>query len=220
LNIITLANRFAYTGTTEKTHNPTGQAIEMTTLENPGTNIDPITIKWIKIIALWTLITAVLNLLFYGLVQSSLVKGTFTLLDHLDVLINSVLGLLTFWGLWRHAAWGWKIAVIAIPFSWVYGVYSISLNYQPGMGAVTSTFLFIDAAIFIFLFTPTVRNFFHIISFWPSLEWVKYPLLVTAVFLMALDFVGNLGGVIAAFSAFVPMMLWNRYRHGNPDQRE
>lgn len=192
----------------------------MTPQENPATNIDPVTVKWIKIIALWTLINAALNLLFYGLVQSSLVKGTFTLLDHVDVLVNSLLGLLTFWGLWRHAVWGWKIAVIAIPFSWLYGVYRISLHYQPGMGVVTSTFLFIDVAIFIFLFTPVVRKFFCIASFWPSLEWVKYPLLVTAVFLMAFDFVGNRGGVIIAFFAFAAMMAWNRYRQDNSDHRD
>jgi hypothetical protein len=187
----------------------------MTPQENPATNIDPVTIKWIKIIALWTLINAALNLLFYGLVQSSLVKGTFTVLDHVDVLVNSLLGLLTFWGLWRHAAWGWKIAVIAIPFSWLYGVYRISLHYQPGMGVVTSTFLFIDAAIFIFLFTPEVLLLFHIRSFWLSLNWIKYPLLVTAVFLLFLDFLGNLGGVMAAFTVFVALKLWDRYRQAN-----
>ena len=192
----------------------------MTPQENPAANIDPVTMKWIKIIALWTLINAALNLLFYGLVQFSLVKGTFTLLDHVDVFANSILGLLIFWGLWRHAAWGWKIAVIAIPFSWIYGVYSISLHYQPGMGVVTSTFLFIDAAIFIFLFHPKVLNLCHIQSFWPSSEWMKYPLLVTALFLLSLDFLGNLGGVMAAFSLFVAMMVWNRYRQANPDDHD
>jgi hypothetical protein len=192
----------------------------MTQQKSPATNIDPITVKWIKIIALWSLITAVLNLLFYGLVQSSLVKGSFSLLDHFDLFANSTFGLLTFWGLWRQASWGWKIAVIAIPCSWLYGVYGISLNYQPGMGVVTSTFLFIDAAIFIFLFTPAVLKLFHITSFWPSLAWIKYPLLVTAVFLLALDFLGNLGGVIVAFVAFVALMLWDRYQQANPDDCE
>jgi hypothetical protein len=46
----------------------------MTPQGNPEAKIDPITVKWIKIIALWTLITAVLNFLFYGMVQLSLVK--------------------------------------------------------------------------------------------------------------------------------------------------
>jgi hypothetical protein len=192
----------------------------MTRQENSGTNIDPLINKWIRIIALWSLITAVLNLLFYGLVQLSLVKGSFSLLDHADVFANSILGLLTFWGLWRQASWGWKIAVLAIPFSWLYGVFSIAQNYQPGMGVVTSAFLFIDAAIFIFLFTPVVLDLFHIKSFWPSLEWVKYPLLVTAVFLLTLDFLGNLGGVIAAFSFFLALMLWNRYRQVSPNDHE
>lgn len=170
------------------------------------------TMKWIRIIAFWTLITALLNLFFYGLVQFSVIKGSFSLLDHLDVMTNSLIGLLTFWGLRRHAPWGWKLAVVAIPVSWLYGVYSISRNYQPGMGVVTSVFLFIDAAILIFLFTPAALKVFQITARWISLEWLKYPLLVTAVFLLSLDFLGNLGGVMSAFAFFVVFFIWNRNR--------
>lgn len=179
---------------------------------NPNRSPDPMTAKWIEIIAFWTLITVVLNLFFYGLVQFSVIKGSFSLPDHLDVMFNSLIGLLTFWGLRRHAPWGWKLAVVAIPASWIYGVYSISQNYQPGMGVTTSIFLSIDAAILIFLFTPEVLKIFEITAPWITLEWLKYPLLVTAVFLLFLDFMGNLGAVVAAFAFFIVFWLWQRNR--------
>lgn len=192
----------------------------MTQNTNSHAAPDPMTIKWIRIIAFWTLITALLNLFFYGLVQFSVIKGSFSLLDHFDVMTNSLIGLLTFWGLRRHAPWGWKLAVVAIPASWFYGVYSISRNYQPGMGFVTSMFLFIDAAIFIFLFTPPVLKIFQIPSRWISLEWIKYPLLVIAVFLLSLDFLGNLGSIMAAFVFFIAFFVWNCNRQKEMNSEE
>lgn len=184
---------------------------------------DPVPVRWIRLIALWSLVTAVLNLLFYTLVQFAWIRGALSLTDHIDVFLNSLLGFLTFIGLWRQAPWGWKIAVIAIPLSWVYGIYNLSLNYRTGMGVIVSTFLWIDFAIFIFLFQPPVVKRFQIASFWLTLEWIKYPLLVTAVFLMSLDLAGNRGAVAIAFLVFVVMMIWKRSRtadsndSGNPD---
>jgi len=186
----------------------------------PSTNLDSIPARWIRLIALWALITTVLNLLFYSLVQLSWVKGSFSVLDHIDVFLNSLLGLLTFFGLWRQASWGWKIAVVAIPFSWIYGIYSLSLNYRTGMGVIASTFLCIDVAIFIFLFQPPVLKLFRIVSFWLTLEWIKYPLLVTAVFLMSLDIAGNRGAVAIAFAVFVAMMVWKQYKSAKSDDSE
>jgi len=179
---------------------------------NSNRSPNPTTIKWIEIIAFWTLITVVLNLFFYGLVQFSMIQGAFSLLDHLDVMTSSLIGILTYWGLRRHAPWGWKLAVIGIPASWIYGVYSISQSYQPGMGVITSIFLSIDAVIFIFLFTPGVLKIFQITARWVALEWIRYPLLVTAVFLLFLDFLGNLGSVMASFVFFVVLLLWQHNR--------
>ncbi|MBN1548620.1 MAG: hypothetical protein JW902_18370 [Syntrophaceae bacterium] len=193
--------------------------------DRPSTYISPDSIigKWIAIIAYWTLITAVLNLFFFGLVQFSLMKGSFSPTDQIDILSNSLIGFLTFLGLRRYAAWGWKLAVVAIPCSWLYGVYSISQHYQPGMGIATSAFLFIDAAIIIFLFTPAVQQLFRINAFWPALVWIRYPLLVTAVFLLAFDFLGNRGGVITAFIVFSAIMAYQHFKKkypNNPDKLE
>jgi len=187
---------------------------------NPSTNPDPFPVRWIRLIALWALITTVLNLFFYTLVQLSWVKGSFSTLDHIDVFLNSLLGFLTFFGLWRQAPWGWKIAVTAIPFSWLYGIYSLSLNYQAGMGVIASTFLWIDVAIFVFLFQAPVLKLFQAASFWLTLEWSKYPLIVTAVFLMSLDFAGNRGAVAIAFAVFVVMMAWKQFKPANPNDSE
>jgi len=185
-----------------------------------STNTDSIPARWIRLIALWSLITTVLNLLFYGLVELSWVQGSFSTSDHVDVFLNSILGFLTFFGLWRQAPWGWKIAVVAIPFSWIYGIYTLSLNYQEGMGVIASTFLWIDIAIFIFLFQPPVLKLFQVVSFWLTLEWIKYPLLVTAVFLMFLDIAGNRGAVAIAFVVFVAMMVWKQYKSADSNDSE
>jgi len=192
----------------------------MSQSQNLNSFSDPAAAKWIEIIAFWVLITTLLNLFFYGLVQSSVITGSFSLPDHLDVMVNSLIGFLTWWGLRRHAPWGWKVAVVGIPGSWIYGIYSISQHYQPGMGVITALFLSIDTAIFIFLFRPAVLRMFQITARWIALAWLQYPLLVTTVFLLSIDFLGNLGGVMAAFAFFVIFSLWQRTRHEKTNGEE
>jgi hypothetical protein len=179
---------------------------------------DPTAARWIDIIALWVLVMAGLNLFFWGLVQLSWLKGSFSAADHIDILGNSFIGIFIAHGFRRHAAWSWKLAVIAIPCSWLYGIYDISQDYQPGMGFITGIFVLIDSVIVTFLFTPAVAKLFHINTFWSNLAWLKYPLLVTGVFLLGFDIFGNIGGIVSGVAVFVGIKFWERYRCDSPTE--
>jgi len=169
--------------------------------------------KWLRIIAIWSLLTAALGFGFYLLVLFSDIEKTFTILEHVDVAVSTILNILICIGLWRSAGWGWKVAVISIPLVWMYSIYTISTDYKPGAGLFFSFFLFIDTAILHFLFRKSVRNILNISSrFWSGLHWIKYPLFFSAIFLLLLDFFGNGGSALTALFLFASIRIVQKIR--------
>lgn len=167
---------------------------------------------WIKIIALWSLISTALGIAFYILVQFGVIEETFSKTEIIVFYLGTTLGLLITFGLWNFAAWGWKLTVFSTPLYCIYSIYDLSLNYSIGMGATFSFFIFIEAAIINLLFKSKITNLFNITSsFWSNLEWIKYPLLLMAVFLLGLDLVGSLGSAVITLAIFIGIKVGKKY---------
>lgn len=167
---------------------------------NPG--------KQIKTIAYYHLFTTLFGLLFYVLIQLSLVQGDTAVRHHVEAVVNTALGLSIYYGLSRHLPRGWKLTVLATPLSWIYGIYQLSRVYQPGSGFTASLFIFIDVAILYILFRPETLALFRIEdAAWQNLAWLKTPLLLSGVFLFSLDFIGAPGAVITALAFYFTLSL-------------
>ena len=120
--------------------------------------------RWISIIALWKLVTSLIGICFYILIQLDIIEETFTRFDVFAFFFSSVAGLTIFVGLWRFEPWGWKAAVLLIPIYWVIESYGLISGYFLGLGIFTSPFIMIDAAILSYFFKPEVMKFCQIFS--------------------------------------------------------
>ncbi len=168
--------------------------------------------KHISLIAYYHLITTLLGLAFYLLCIFGIVEQVFALQDHVKLGVNTVAGLLVFWGISRKKGWGWKLTVLATPLSWAYGVYELSTVYQPGIGTITSIFIFVDVMILKILFAEDARAIFGITDgLWPGLSWLRKPLFVVGVFFLTLDMFGNQGAVVAAVVLFAALESSKKY---------
>jgi len=177
--------------------------------ENAGTRF------WVRVIALWSLFGSVTGGAVYFLTRFGVLEGDLSPGDHAEFLVNAVLGLALFTGLWRLSAWGWKLAVAATPVAWIYTVWDVSRHYEPGLGLAMSIFVFIDVLILLFLFGQEVRRLFGISSGrWAAADWIVPPLFLTGVFLMVNDLFGSVAAIIAAAAAFAAQQAVTRWKMG------
>ncbi len=169
--------------------------------------------KWIKTIALWHLICAVINVVLFILPYLSIIQKKLTLHDYVGASVNTIGGLAIFLGLWRFNPWGWKIAVLFIPISWGYVFYDLFIDYQHGVGLLLSPFILIDCLILRFLFEEDVREIFKITSpNWIKLSWLVGPLLIFAVFLLIHDLVNDIIAFVLALAILMGFHTANKYR--------
>jgi hypothetical protein len=169
--------------------------------------------KWIRTIALWHLICAVINVALFILPYLTTIQGKLTLHDYVQAFINTIGGLAIFLGLWRLSPWGWKIAVLFIPISWGYVSYDLFVDYRHGVGLLLSPFIFIDCLILLFLFKEHVREIFKISSpNWIKLSWLVGPLLIFAVFLLIHDVVNDIIAFVLALVILMGFHTANKYR--------
>ena len=169
--------------------------------------------KWIKTIALWQLICAVINLVLLILPQLSTIQVRLTLHDCIEASVNSIGGLAIFLGLWRFTRWGWKIAVLFIPLSWAYVTYDLFIYYQDGVGLLISPFILIDCLIFRFLFKGQVTELFKISSTnWTKLSWLGGPLFILAVFLLIHDLLNDIIAMVLAVAILMGFHTAKKYR--------
>ena len=144
--------------------------------------------RWLKIIALWSLFTAILGTFFYILIQVRIIDEKIKTFDLFEFYFNTIAGFMVFVGIWRFKSWGWKAAVLFIPVSWALSVYAMAIDYQRGTGMLTSFFLIIDALILRYLFKDDVIEFFQITSkFLIKLKLSASVLFFTAFFLFVSD---------------------------------
>ena len=169
--------------------------------------------KWIKIIALWQLICAVINVVIFILPHLSTIQAKLALHDCIEALVNTIGGLAIFLGLWRFTPWGWKFAVLFVPISWGYVSYELFIDYQHGVGLLLSPFILIDCLILRFLFKEHVREIFKISSpNWIKLSWLVAPLLIFAVFLLINDLLNDIIAIVLALAIFMVFHTANKYR--------
>jgi len=169
--------------------------------------------KWIKTIALWQLICAVINVVILILPQLSTIQAKLTLHDGIEASVNTIGGLAIFLGLWRFTHWGWKIAVLFIPLSWAYVTYDLFIDYQNGVGLLISPFMLIDCLILRFLFKRKVTEIFKISSTnLIKLSWLVGPLFVLAVFLLIHDLVNDIIAIVLAVATLMGFHTANKYR--------
>ena len=169
--------------------------------------------KWIKTIALWHLICAVINPVLFILPHLSIIQEKLTSHDYVEASVNTIGGLAIFLGLWRFTPWGWKIAVLFIPLSWGYVTYDLFIDYQHGVGLLLSQFILIDCLILRFLFKEHVREIFKITSpNWIKLSWLVGPLLIFAVFLLIHDLVNDIVAFVLALAILIGFHTANKYR--------
>ena len=167
--------------------------------------------KWSRIISAWILLGTIIGGIFYLLVQLSIVEEDFSLYEHIDFYVDFILGPIIFYGLWNIKSWSWKLAVIAIPLSWLFAIIYISQDYQQGVGFASSLFIFIDVAILNFLFKPDVKKIFGIQD-WSSPKWVLTPLWLSGAFLAVNDIFGALVAVIFSVSLFMGLKTAKKHR--------
>ena len=169
--------------------------------------------KWIRIIALWLLVSSLGGICFYVLVQVSVIDESFTNLETFDFYVSTLMGLTIFVGLWRCESWGWKAAIILIPLSWVLGIYELFVKYERGIGIVTAPFIIIDALILNYLFRPSVRSFLSITSnFLLRFQWVAKVFLFVALFLVVNDIFGEIVGVITVMAVVFGIGTAKKYK--------
>jgi hypothetical protein len=169
--------------------------------------------KWIKTIALWQLICAVINVILFILPQLSTIQVKNTLHVCIEALVNIIGGLIIFSGLWRFTPWGWKIAVLFIPFSWAYVTYDLSVDYQRGIGLLLSPFMLIDCAILHFLFKRKVTEILRISSTnLLKLSWLVVPLFILAVLLLIHDLVNDIVAIFFAVAILMGFYAAKKYR--------
>lgn len=169
--------------------------------------------KWIKTIALWHLICAVINLVLFILPYLSIIQEGLAMHDYVAASVNAIGGLAIFIGLWRFTPWGWKIAVLFIPISWGYVAYDLFIDYQHGVGLLLSPFIFIDCLILRFLLKEHVREIFKISSpNWIKLSWLVPPLLILAALLLIHDLVNDIISIILALAILTGLHTVNKYR--------
>jgi hypothetical protein len=169
--------------------------------------------KWIKIIALWQLICAVVNVFLLILPHLLTIQANITLHDWIEASVNAVGGLVIFFGLWRFTPWSWKVAVLFIPLSWAYVTCDLLIDYHYGVGLVISPFIFIDFLILSFLFRRQVAEIFKILSTnWIKLSWLVSPLFIVAVFLLIHDMLNDIIAIVLAATILFGFHTANKYK--------
>jgi hypothetical protein len=169
--------------------------------------------KWIKTIALWQLICAIMNVVILILPHFLTIQAKLTLHDWIVASVNAVGGLVIFLGLWRFTPWGWKVAVLFIPLSWSYVTYDLFIDYQHGAGLFISPFIFIDCLILRFLFRRQVAEIFRISSpNWIKLSWLVSPLFIVAVFLLIHDMLNDIISIFLAAAILIGFHTANKYK--------
>ena len=169
--------------------------------------------KWIRTIALWQFICAVINVVLLIIPQLSTIQVKITLHDCIEASVNIIGGLIIFLGLWRFTPWGWKIAVLFIPLSWAYVTYDLFIDYQRGVGLLLSPFMLIDCLILRFLFKRKVTEIFKISSTnLIKLSWLVGPLFILAVLLLLHDLVNDIVAIVLAVAALMGFYAANKYR--------
>ena len=168
--------------------------------------------RWIRIIALWTLVSSLASICFYVLIQLNIIEEPLTGFDVFNFYFSTLAGLTIFIGLWLFEPWGWKAAVLLIPISWVIDCYGLITDYSRGLAIATSLFAILDASILRYLFKPEVMKFCHIFST-PllKLRWTWKGLYLLALYLIAIGVSGHLVGIITVLAIFLGIRTAKKY---------
>lgn len=178
-------------------------------------NADAKNKRWVKIIALYALLWIIINTGFYiyFLNPQSVIEEQLTLADHIDYFINTSAYIIIFIGLWIVASWGWKVSVIFIPLSFVYGIIHLYVDYEWGLGLFLAAFIMIDAFILRFLFTPDIKRLFQLpIEAWKKLEWTVSMAFILAAFVFAYDLVNQMVAITLTLSLFFGFRIAKKYK--------
>ena len=160
--------------------------------------------KWLKIIALWSLFTALLSTCFYILTQVGIIDEKITRLDLVEFLFNTIAGFAVFVGIWCLKSWGWKAAILLIPVSWILSAYSMAIDYYRLLGIFSSPFIIIDGFIMRYLFKDDVIELFQIkSSFLLKLKWCANGLFLMALFLIVIDIFGDIVAIVTILAIFM-----------------
>ena len=168
--------------------------------------------RWIRIIALWTLVGLLFGICFHILIQLNIIEEPLTRFEVFDFYFSTLASLTIFVGLWCFEPWAWKAAVLLIPISWALGSYGLITDYLQGLGILISPFVILDAVILRYLFKPEVMNFCQIFST-PllKLKWTWKGIFLLALFLIVIDIFGNLIGIITVLAIFLGIMTAKKY---------
>ncbi len=168
--------------------------------------------RWIRIIALWTLVGSLFGICFHILIQLNIIEEPLTRFEVFDFYFSTLAGLTIFVGLWRFEPWGWKAAVLLIPISWVLSSYGLITDYLRGLGILISPFVILDAVILRYLFKPEVTNFCQIFSTrLLKLKWTWKGLFLLALYLFVNDIFGGLVGIVTVLAVFLGIMTAKKY---------
>lgn len=154
--------------------------------------------KWIKIIAVFILVGALLALIYHVLVLVGTIDDEFSSVDNITFVIDTFAGIIIFIGLWKQISWGWKFTVLYMLISWIYYTYDLFVDYERFMSIVMTPIMLIEAAILRFLLSSDVREYIKVGSSpFRHFNWTPTAIALFAVFLLVNDF---FDGYIAFFT--------------------
>lgn len=170
--------------------------------------------RWIRVIAAWSLFSAIVSAVFYTLARFNFIEDEVTTSDHFDFIIGTFGGLLLFVGLWRQAAWGWKITITLTFLYWIYSIFDLFIEYQRFLGLIVAPFIVIDALIIRYLLRDDVRSTFNITShFLTRLNWLPTVLFLMAGFFAVKDLFNDFVAIVTVIALFSGLSLSRKYKN-------
>jgi hypothetical protein len=156
--------------------------------------------RWVRVIALWSLLCSLTGIGFLWLSWVNVPKVFLKPLDVINLFFIFLSGLVIFGGLWRCRPWGWKTSVLLIPLSWLPGVVGMLMTHNKGQGILSAPFVLIDAICLHYLLRAEIRQLCGIsYALWAPLRWGVGGLISLTLFLGVYDAVGTFDAVIAFF---------------------
>ncbi len=170
--------------------------------------------RWIKVIAAWSLFSALVSAAFYVLSYFKVIEDQLTASDHIDYLIGTIGGLIIFVGLWKQTAWGWKFTIISTFLYWVYSTFDFFVEYERFVGLIMAPFIVIDAFIIRYLLRVDVRSTFNITShFLIRFNWMPISLFLMAGFFSVKDLFNDFVAIVTVIALFSGLRLARKYKN-------
>jgi len=172
--------------------------------------------KWVRVIAIVELMSSMVGMCFHVLIQSGIIQETLNWVVLFDFYFNTAAGLIIFAGLWHPKPWGWRVAVLLIPISYLFVLYDYINDYFAWIGLFYAPFVLLDVFILRFLFKPEVMTFCRVSSRVLSrMRWLPNALLDLAIFFVVSAFGNELIGIGVVVAVFLGFSLAKRYRKKN-----